>query len=175
MAAGKERNKKAMKVATKLIEHNNLLDGKDPAKRSINDIVKETNSWFNSTINAKTAGRYVRTGLIGQSPLEKGPVGAFPKAVYDALKGACATYLKLEQANSKKQSGIKEMSKIVNATVNSAGYNKTRDDLTRKLQRDTADQFNVTKANVTEARRVLWTTAEYNVGGCYHGGWCATR
>jgi hypothetical protein len=162
LAASKERNRKAMKVATKIIKDQQLLDPKDPTRKSINEIVNTTNTRFNSSINAKTAGRYVRQGLVGQSPLKRGPVGHFPKPVYSALMGAYSTYLKLEQAHSKKQSGTKQMSKLVNATVNSAGFEKTRDDLTRKLQRDTADQFEVGKANITEARRVQWTTA-YNL------------
>jgi hypothetical protein len=162
MAEGKERNKKALKVVTKLIEENNQLDSTNPAKKTINSIVNETNTRFHSTINAKTAGRYVRLGMIGQSPLKKGPVGTFPKPVYAALMGAYTTYLKLEQAHSKKQSGIKEMAKLVNAILNSAGYGRTRDDLVRKLRKDTANHFSVSKANVTEARRVLWTTS-YNL------------
>lgn len=162
MAVGRERNKRAMKVATKLITENLRLGKKHPAKKSINDIVNETNARFLTAINPKTAARYVRNGMVGESPLKKGPVGTFPPPVYAALKGAYATYLKLEQAHSKKQSGVKEMSRLVNATVNSAGYSRTRDDLVRKLRRETADQFSLSKANVTEARRVLWTTA-YNL------------
>ena len=93
-------------------------------------------------------------GIIGQSPLKRGPVGPFPKPIFASLKGAFVTYLKLEQAHSRKQLNIKQMSKLVNATVNKAGFEKTCDDLTRKLQRETADQFEVGKANVVEQRRV---------------------
>jgi len=51
------------------------------------------------------------------------------------------------------------MSMLVNACVNKAGFNKTRDDLAQKLQKDAANQFKVGKANVVEQRRVMRTTA----------------
>ena len=162
VAAGKSRNSTAMKVATRLIQRSINLPDKHPAKQSINEIVRKANERYNSNISAKTAARYVRQGIIGQSPLKRGPVGPFPKPIFAALKGAFVTYLKLEQAHSRKQSNIKQMSKLVNATVNKAGFEKTRDDLTRKLQRETADQFEVGKANVMEQRRVQWTTS-YNL------------
>ena len=161
-ARAKDANKKAMKAATILIKRNLDLPKKHPEKKSIDQIVKATNQRYNSTITSKSAGRYVRRGMIGQSPLKKGPIGDFPKPVYNALKGAYSTYLKLEQAESKKQSGLKQMTKLVNKVVNAAGFNKTRDDLTKKLRRDTANEFEVGKANVTEYRRVQWTTA-YNL------------
>ena len=160
--AAKERDKKAMKAATILIKRQQDLDKKHPEKKSIDEIVKAMNKCYKSTITAKTAGWYVRKGLIGVSPLKKGPVGDFPKAIYNALKGAYSTYLKLEQAESKKQSGLKQMTKLVNKVVNAAGHQRTRDDLTKRLRRDTANEFEVGKANITEYRRVMWTTA-YNL------------
>ena len=71
-------------------------------------------------------------------------------------------YLKLEQAESKKQSNLTAMSKRVNACVNKAGHAETGTDLTRKLSKETAHLFEVGKANVQEQRRVQWTTA-YNL------------
>jgi len=148
-----------MKSATSLIKANNELPKNDRNKKSINHIVRQANETFDSNVSAKTAARYVQEGMIGMSPLKRGPVGDLPKLIYDALKVACTTYLKLQQAESKKQSNTKQMSKLVNACVNKAGFNKTRDDLDRKLQKDTANQFEVGKANVVEQRRVMWTTA----------------
>ena len=151
-----------MKSATRLVKANNELPKNDPNKKSINNIVKQANETFDSNVSATTAARYVREGTIGMSPMKRGPTGHLPKPVYEALKIAYATYLKLEQAESKKQSNTKQMSMLVNACVNKAGFNKTRDDLARKLQKDTANQFEVGKANVVEQRRVMWTTA-YNL------------
>lgn len=91
-------------------------------------IVAATNKQFKSDISTSTVGRYVRRGLIGASPLKTGPVGHFPKSIYDALKGCYITFLKLEQAESKKQSSTKKFATLVNATVNKAGFQKTRDD-----------------------------------------------
>jgi hypothetical protein len=117
VAAAKKRNSQAMKVATRIIEHNKQVPKNK--RKSIVDIVAETNQLYKSTINPKeTASRYVRQGMIGTSPMKKGPVGHFTKTVYTALMGAYSSYLKLEQAESKKQSNIKHMSKLVNAVVN---------------------------------------------------------
>jgi hypothetical protein len=162
IAKAKRKDKQAMKLATKLIKENMDLPKNDPAKKSIAKIVAAVNKRFSSNISDRTASRYVRQGIIGQSPLKRGPTGDFPKPIYNALMGAYSTYLKLEQAESRKQSNLKQMAKLVNATVNAAGHSKTRTDLARKLQKDTADQFEVGKANVVEQRRVQWTTA-YNL------------
>jgi hypothetical protein len=154
-----KRDKQAMKQATILISRSRVLPKWYPDKKSIAAIVEATNAKLKANISVKSAARYVREGLIGVSPLKHGPVGDVPPVVYSALKGAFATYLKLEQAAMKKQSTIKDLAKLVNACVNKAGFNKMRDDLTRKLKRDTADQFDVGKANVMEQRRLMWTTA----------------
>jgi len=162
IAESKQRHKVAMKSATRLIKASQALPKNDPKKKSINHLVKQTNETFDSNISAKTAARYVREGLIGMSPLKKGPTGHLPKPIYEALKVAYTTFLKLEQAESKKQSNTKQMSMLVNACVNKAGFNKTRDDLARKLQKAVANHFEVGKANIVEQRRVMWTTA-YNL------------
>jgi hypothetical protein len=157
-----QRDKLAMKQATILIDRNKALASDHPDKQSITSIVDLTNSRLSSNISASTAARYVRDGMVGVSPMKKGPVGNLQPRVYDALKGAFVTYLKLEQAGCKKQSTVKELSKLVNACVNRSGFNLSRDDLTRKLKRDTADHFVVGKANVVEQRRLMWTTS-YNL------------
>jgi len=56
----------------------------------------------------------VREGRIGASPLKKGPIGNFPKKVWSQMEIAFVTYLKLEQANSKKQSTLSELGQQVN-------------------------------------------------------------
>jgi hypothetical protein len=162
LSVSKANDRLAMKAATALIKKNQKYVTTDPKKRTSADIVEEVNRQFKSNINAQTARRYVLLGLVGASPLKKGPIGDIPRVIYKSLMGAFVTYLKLEQSESKKQSSTKQMSLLVNATVNKAGLTKTRDDLTRKLQRDTADQFERGKANVIEQRRVMWTTA-YNL------------
>jgi len=157
-----KKESQAMKLATVLIQKNKELATDDPKRKSINEIVKEVNEECDSNISPKTAATYVRKGLIDTSPLKRGPTGKFKKPVYDALKGAYSTFLMLEQAECKKQSTIKDMAHRVNACVNHAGHTMTRDDLARKLRRDTSDLFNVGKANVVEQRRLQWTT-HYNL------------
>jgi hypothetical protein len=76
--------------------------------------------------------------------------------------------LKQEQAGSKKQSTRGTLVKLVNATVNAGGFSKRDDNLTRKLRKDTAGDFEVGKANIVKQRRLAWKTA-------YHlDTWCTT-
>lgn len=162
LIVSRNQEKEAMKQATLKTHRNNQLPKNHPGRKSIRVIVAETNSAMNTNISAKTVGDYVRKNLIGISPLKRGPTGALSARIYRSLKGAFVTYLKLEQAESKKQSTTKQMARLVNACVNKAGHNKTRDDLTRKLKKDTANEFDLGKANVVEQRRLMWTTA-YNL------------
>ena len=163
VAGQTNRDREAMKIATRRIYQNSLLPRNHPEKQTNEAIVKVINTAMNSGVSHKTAADYVRKGMIGISPLKRGPVGPFPSSIYKALQGAFVTFLKLEQAEAKRQSTIKQMSRLVNACVNKAGHNKTRDDLTRKLKRETADQFGVGKANIQEHWRAMWTTS-YNLG-----------
>ena len=74
-----------------------------PERKGIteNAIVQQVNIEYDCTLAPSTVQRYVREGMIGVSPLKRGPAGHFPPAVYDLLKGAYSTFLKLEQAESK--------------------------------------------------------------------------
>jgi hypothetical protein len=134
LAAEKARNKAAMESATIQVQKNKSLKKAYPNKKSIRQIVKDTNIVFNSNLSHKTVSRYVTNGMVGQSPLKHGPIGDFAKSVRTALKGAFVTFLKLEQAESKKQSTIRQLSILVNACVNKAGFAKSGEFLTRKLQ-----------------------------------------
>lgn len=74
----KTKDKTAMKQATVMIVKHLALPRGHPAKLSIGAICKLINERLDSNISAKTAARYARTGLVGCSPLKKGPVGDFP-------------------------------------------------------------------------------------------------
>jgi len=75
------------------------------------------------------------------------------------MENAFVTFLKLEQANSKKQSTLTELGLRVNAMVNATGqHHKTRNDLAKKLKSNTAHHFEVNNRNFQEARRLQWTT-----------------
>jgi tellurite resistance protein len=151
------KDKVAMKQATVLIHRNKLLPKGHPKKKSIEAIVKGVNKRLDSNVSAKTAAQYyVRDGIIGKSPKRRGPPGAFPHRVWKALKGAFTTYLKLELGASYFKEAVNHqgtISKLVNGGVNKAGFAKTRDDLTRKLKKETAHHFEVGKANVVDERK----------------------
>jgi hypothetical protein len=164
--AAKLVQKLALKAATTRIKASKDLPKGHPSKKTIKVIVQEVNQAYKANLSTITAAKYVRMGLIGVSPLKHGPVGDLPKEVYDALKGAFATYLKLEQAGCKHQSTINQLVRLVNATVNAGGFNKYDDHLTKKLRRDTAGEFDIGKANVVEQRRLKWTTS-YNLDMWY--------
>lgn len=109
-----------MKHATHVVAKE--ADKSKEKRRSTVSIVAETNLQFKSDISASTVGRHVRKGLMGVSPLKPGPVGHFPKSICDALKGSHVTHLKLEQAESKKQSTTKKLATMVNTAVNKVGF-----------------------------------------------------
>jgi hypothetical protein len=94
-AAQVYRDKLAMKQATVLIARNQRLAHGDPAKRTIVEILDDTNAKMKANVSHKTAAQYVHNGMIGVSPLKRGPIQQFEKRVWDALKGAYVTYLKL--------------------------------------------------------------------------------
>jgi hypothetical protein len=106
-ARQKHRDKQAMKQVTVLIDRNNKLPLNHPEKTLTAALVATTNARLNANVSAKTAAEYVCNGLIGVSTLKRGPVSEFPLQVWTSLKGAFVTYLKLEQAGTKKQSTIK--------------------------------------------------------------------
>jgi hypothetical protein len=82
-----------MKVATKEGQRNLKLPKNNNHKKSLNQVVNETNDRMGSNLSAKTVSRYIREGLIGVSPLRKGPTGDLEPRIYVALKGAYSTFL----------------------------------------------------------------------------------
>ena len=107
--ASKARIKKiesmAMKAATRRVEQNNVLANNNPRKKSLNAIVAEVNHLYGSNLSPVTVSRYVRKGMIGLSPMKKGPTGSIPGPIYHSLKVAYASYFscnwnKLNQKSS---------------------------------------------------------------------------
>ena len=148
----------AMKLAASRIAKSNELPKGHKDKRSINTVVKEVNSIYNSNISPKTAGTYVQKGRINTSPLKRGPVGSFQKPILDSLRWAYVSFMQLEQAEGLTQSSLKDMPKRVNACVNHGWHSKQYPDLTKKLRNQTAHLLTVGKSNVQEHRRLQWTT-----------------
>ena len=154
----KKIESRGMKLATRRIFENDKLSPSNPKRKTHKAIVDEVNQTFGSNVNRKTAGRMVSRGLIGVSPLKSGPVGNFPKNVWNAMKTAFVTYIKLELSLSAKQSTLGDHAKRVNALVNAGGFNKKGYEVAQKLRKETADEIEVGRKNVQEQRRVLWTT-----------------
>jgi hypothetical protein len=157
------------KAATTRIRQNMMLSPTNPKKKSQAEIVREVNEAFGSNVNAKTAARMVKEGRVGVSPLKRGPVGNFPKHIWNPMKNAFVSFVKLELANSTRQSSLKDHSKRVNALVNKGGFNKSGYELVRKLKKETADELEVGKKNVVEQRRVKWTS--YSNLHCFYEMW----
>jgi hypothetical protein len=103
-----KREKQALKQITIVIERSKQLPSGHPAKHTIKEIVDATNQQQKTNVSCVTASRYVLAGLIGAhvSPLKRGNQGTIHPMIYNALKGALASFLKLEQATAKKQSTI---------------------------------------------------------------------
>jgi len=122
-ARQKEANRQAMKVITVAVDKNNKRAANDPEKTSNAEIIRRVNKAYKSSVDPKTVSRYVKNNMIGVSPMKRGPVGDFPKQIWNALKGAYVTYLRLEQHSTTNQSGINAMSLKVNKCVNKIGLN----------------------------------------------------
>jgi len=121
--------------------------------------VKEVNESHGTNISYKTVSRMVREGKIGMSPVKPRPVGSFIKIEYEALKIAFLSYLKLEQANGKKQSTLKSLGLRANDLANHSGkMNRKGDELAKRLKRDIADDIDINKPNAQELRCILWTS-----------------
>jgi len=90
--------------------------------------------------------------------MKRGPSGHFPRSIWTSMKNAFVTFIKLEQANSQKQSSLTTLAKRVNVMANAAGFWKTGNDLARKLKSETAHLFEIDTMNLQEARRLQWTT-----------------
>ena len=93
-AVAKQRKiqSQGMKLATVRIKQNSLLSPTNPKKRSHTAIVEEVNEAVGSNVNVKTAGRMVLNGMVGVSPLKKGPTGSFPSNIWKALKNAFVSF-----------------------------------------------------------------------------------
>ena len=148
----------AIKLATTTIHENEKLDAKDPQRCSRNEVVRRVNAAMGTSISSKTVTRMYREGRINSSPMKRGPAGDFSKEIWKAMCGAFTTYIKLEQAHSKKQSTLNQLARKVNSMVAKAGHKKTGNDLARKLKSCTADLFSIDKLNVQELRRLQWTS-----------------
>jgi predicted transglutaminase-like cysteine proteinase len=156
----KKRKKESagMKLATQRIQENKILSPSNPKKKTQQAIVDEVNQLYGSNVNLKTVNRMVNKGLVGVSPLKRGPVGSFPPHVWKALKEAFVTFCKLEQAQGLKQSTINDYSLKVNTLLDHGGLTKSGNWVVQKLRKETADEFSIGKKNVLEHRRQQWTT-----------------
>ena len=120
--------------------------------------MREVNENLGTNISQKTVSRIVLEGKIG-IPSKPGPVGAFSKVVYQSLKVAFMSYIKLEQVTCQKQSTMKTLGLRVNALVNRCGkMNRKGDELAKRLKSDVADEVEVNKPNTHELRRILWAS-----------------
>lgn len=156
LRASKLRSK-ALKMATVQIQQQKTKTSGSPVKPNAH-IVRSVNEALGSNIAPSTVNRYIQNNMIGVSPMKRGPAPDIPSDIWKALKAAFTSYIKLEQAHSKQQSTVKTLSLRVNTLLNKFGYNKSGEDTTRKLRKETADEFSVDKTNMVEMRRLLWTT-----------------
>jgi len=156
----KRQNQKevdAIKMATREIHTMKMMPGM--TKVSQIKVVAKVNRHMGTNISSKTVSQMVREGRISVSPLKRGPAGHFPKTQWLSMCTAFATFIKLEQANGKRQSPLIELARKANAMLNSVrGFSKKDNDLARKLKKATADQFEIDQKNHEEACRLMWTT-----------------
>ena len=150
---------RGMKIATLRVNENKKLPAGHPDKAKSNEaIVMQVNEEFGCTLATSTVNRKVRQGEINVTPTKCGPRGDFDKATFLALTGAFSSFLKIEEANGKRQPTAVELKHRIHACVNRAGYSKSGRKLYERLTKETAGEFFRAKAQLVEQRRLLWTT-----------------
>jgi len=107
--ADKKRRQNNEKAAIKMATREIDFRTRQGEKVSQRFVVDRINKHMSSNVSTKTTSQMVREGRIGVSPLKKGPVGDFPKAIWSQMEIAFVSFLKLEQANSKKQSTLTDV------------------------------------------------------------------
>ena len=108
----------AMKVATTRIATSRMLTKGHPKKLSDVMIVKQVNDKYATNIVTKTASMMVRDGRAGMSPKSRGPSKNIPSQVWNLLKGAFVSFIKLQQAHSSEQATMKKLSLKTNKCLN---------------------------------------------------------
>ena len=99
-----------MKLATARIAVSSGLPPRHPDQKSDATIVREINIEHGSGFSRKSATMMVMKGRIGGSPKTRGLNKNIPSQVWNLMKGAFVSFLKLEQASGATQLTMKELS-----------------------------------------------------------------
>ena len=99
-----------MKLATASIAVSSGLPPHHTDKKSAATFVREINIEHGSDISRKSATMMDLQGRIGKPPKTRGPNKNITSKVWNLMKGAFVSFLKLEQARGATQSTMKELS-----------------------------------------------------------------
>jgi len=145
------KEKQAIKMATQEID----FMKKNPGLNKLSQIkvVERINNHLGTNISSKTVSQMVREGRINVSPLKRGPAGHFPKVQWLAMCTAFVTFVKLEQANSKKQSSLNELTKKVNVMANAAKKGSQKRGMTLHQSSRRQHRINLTSITAINKRQ----------------------
>ena len=132
-----------MKLASTKIQFSRLLPTDHNEKNTDIAIVRETNKLCGSILSVKSASMMMREGRVGVSPKKKGPSYIISTQIWNLTKSAFVSFLKLEHAQSSKQSNMKGMALKVNAYLIKAGFGRTDQYIMRKLRKEMVDRMDV--------------------------------
>jgi hypothetical protein len=156
------RNKALKEATTAWVEASELEKRGEPHKTK-KEIIETINNkpQYKGLVHVsdRTTRSLVQQGIIGVSPPRRGNPGTIPPMVYKALKDALTSFICIHQASGKNEFRRSNLSKIVNDVINSnPAENRRSDQLMARLQKDFGPEINLGKSEMTEERRVKWTT-----------------
>ena len=114
-----------------------------PDKKTAATIVLEINLEHGSDISHKSATMMVLQGRIGESSKTRGPNKNTPSKVWNLMKGAFVSFLKLEKASGATKSTMKKLSLRTNKCLNKGGYKQTYLHYVSKLRKETSGKMEI--------------------------------
>jgi len=153
----------AMKEATRSLKRewdkNNSPDPSTPVKGA-RRIIRNVNGRHGTKLNYRTVTRYVSSGMIGVSPMKKGPEGSVPNKILKSLVSAIESYIRINQGNGK--GAAIERKQLVQTVNNVAAplfvvpmYSRR---LLQRILGCTDVMLSAGVQNIVEDRRIRWTT-----------------
>ena len=143
----------AMEMATTSIAVSSGLPPCHPDNKSAATILRETNLENVSDISRKSATMMVMQVRIWESPKTRVPNKNIPSQVWNLIKDAFVSFLKLYQASGATQSMTKRLYIQTKKCLNKGGHKQTYLHYVRNLQKETSDKIEIGEKNVLEKRR----------------------
>ena len=156
-AATKEATKMLAREWSKKESSNNMTSPQIGARK----ICVQVNRKHQTNISSRTITRYTNRGLIGISPLKRGPEGDVSDRIMKVLVRAFESYVQINQGNGNGAVILewKHLCKRLNLVASPLFFEpKYSDRLYIRILEQTTIEFGVHVQEMVEDRRIRWTT-----------------